>query len=339
MKISLNELRAINLQALQLYGYAPREMEILLDIILYAQLRGNIQSLLQFAYGKKPQIHQAQPITMERETHLSALLNGHGQNGMLLMHKAMEIAHVKAKEHGFSIVGTKGGQEGTGAIGYYVNHLARQGYIGWACSGSSKRVAPYGSYQPLFGTNPLAIGIPTLDEPIVLDMATSAIPFFKVVEAQLFGKPLPHDVAYDSQGHLSDNPADAIHGALRSMDLGPRGSGLALIVEALTGPLVNAVIDHAAESGMPNYGNLIFAIDPDLLIDRLLFKQQMSQLKEAVKSSKKLPHIQEIFVAGELSQRHAKEALELGYLEIDDQIYHLFMQKLKNLQIPSTPIK
>ena len=39
-------------------------------------------------------------------------------------------------------------------------------------------VAPYGSYQALLGTNPIAVGIPREEgkEPIVLDMATAAFP-------------------------------------------------------------------------------------------------------------------------------------------------------------------
>lgn len=39
-------------------------------------------------------------------------------------------------------------------------------------------VAPFGSYEPLLGTNPIAVGIPREDgkEPVVLDMATGAYP-------------------------------------------------------------------------------------------------------------------------------------------------------------------
>ena len=47
------------------------------------------------------------------------------------------------------------------AIGYYASKLARDGLISFSFSGSWPMVAPFGSKTPLFGTNPVAIGIPT----------------------------------------------------------------------------------------------------------------------------------------------------------------------------------
>ena len=49
----------------------------------------------------------------------------------------------------------------------------------------------YGSYEPVFRTNPIAIGIPTGDDPIVLDMSTAAISYFGLVEAVTEGRNIP----------------------------------------------------------------------------------------------------------------------------------------------------
>ena len=57
--------------------------------------------------------------------------------------------------------------------------------------GSSKMVAPNAGSERAFGSNPLAIGIPTGGESMVLDMATSAMPVFKVAEALIKGEALP----------------------------------------------------------------------------------------------------------------------------------------------------
>lgn len=334
MKISINQLRAHNIQALRLSGYDADEIKVLIENLMYAQLRGNFQSIVQFVtqgYKKDP---EAKPITVIKESSLSALLDGHANHGVLVMHRAMEMALVKAKEHGFGIIGAKGSSEGSGAIGFYVQHLASRGLIGWAFSGSSKHVAPFGSYQPLLGTNPIAIGIPTSDNPIVLDMATSIFPFFKVLEAHLYGKPLPEDAAYDGNGNLTTNPSEAMQGALRGLDFGPRGSGLGFIVEALTGPLVEATFANSSED-KHNYGHLIIAIDPALLTDSYAFKERMNHLRKAVKSSKKLPQIEEIFVPGERGDKHAEEALKTGHVEIHDELFKLFQQKL-HLKEPSS---
>lgn len=80
---------------------------------------------------------------------------------MLLLEKATRLAMAKAHEHGIAIVAAHGSGSGTGAIGYFAREIAKSGLIGIALSQSPDLMAPYGSYEPVFGTNPFAIGIPT----------------------------------------------------------------------------------------------------------------------------------------------------------------------------------
>jgi L-2-hydroxycarboxylate dehydrogenase (NAD+) len=327
MLVPLDELRRLNRQALTRAGFNEDEIRPMLDIILYAQLRGNMQSIVQFAGPGMSKDPQAGVPRVIKETPLSALLDGNRNAGMMVMHRAMLLALEKAAAQGFGMVGTRNTCQATAAIGYYVRHLAVNGFIGLAFSGSSKKVAHFGSYQPIYGTNPLAVGFPTLDEPIVLDMATSALPLFKVVAASMLGQPLPAGVAMDAAGQDTTDPRAALSGALRSMDRSPKGSGLGLLVEALTGPLVGAAF---ANLGDPehNWGNLILAIDPELLVGREEFRLQMTALRQAIKFCLRLPGVQEIFLPGEQSERRAAAALQSGYLKIDEQLFKLFKEKI-----------
>ena len=69
---------------------------------------------------------------------------------------------------------------------------------------------------------------------MVLDMATSAMPIFKVAEALLKGEALPPNVGYDAAGIPTQAPKEIlVSGALLTFDRGPKSSGLALIVELL----------------------------------------------------------------------------------------------------------
>ena len=69
---------------------------------------------------------------------------------------------------------------------------------------------------------------------MVLDMATSAMPIFKVAEALLKGEALPPNVGYDAAGIPTQAPKEIlVSGALMTFDRGPKNSGLALIVELL----------------------------------------------------------------------------------------------------------
>ena len=48
-------------------------------------------------------------------------------------------------------------------------------------------VAPHGSSEAIFGTNPIAVGVPTTQGPLVMDMSTAASSWFGLVEAKLAG--------------------------------------------------------------------------------------------------------------------------------------------------------
>ena len=57
---------------------------------------------------------------------------------------------------------------------YWVEAIARQGLIGVAMSQSPEYVAPHGTTEPIFGTNPIAIGVPMAEHPLIMDLSTAA---------------------------------------------------------------------------------------------------------------------------------------------------------------------
>jgi hypothetical protein len=86
--------------------------------------------------------------------------------------------------------------------------LAREGMIGIVLAQSPEFVAPHGAKQAIFGTNPIAVGIPSAQggDPMVMDMATAAYAWFGLLEAKTAGLPIPGDVAYDAKGELTTDP-------------------------------------------------------------------------------------------------------------------------------------
>lgn len=52
--------------------------------------------------------------------------------------------------------------------------VARKGLIGVAMSQSPEYVAPHGTTEAIFGTNPIAVGVPTSEDPLVMDLSTAA---------------------------------------------------------------------------------------------------------------------------------------------------------------------
>ena len=248
-------------------------------------LRGNNQNVIKLLGAGMPADPDAGAIQIVKDTKLSALIDGGWNQGMVVVKRATELAVEKAKAHGFGIVGTRRSNSPTGAIGYFARALADEGMIGFVCSGSMELMAMHGSYEPFFGTNPLAIGIPTAGKPIVFDMATAAIAWYGIHLANAEGELIPEGVAYDSEGRITTDPAAALAGAIKAFG-GYKGAALALIVEVLTRPLVGAIRDEAGKK--LDWGNLVFAIDPELLADDLAsFQAGVSDLLTRVKHLKR----------------------------------------------------
>jgi LDH2 family malate/lactate/ureidoglycolate dehydrogenase len=305
-------------------GYPEDEAQTVLEVLLYAQMRGNNQGIVKLVGAGLPRDPEAQPPRIVHETPISARIDGGRSPGMVVVQYALDLALEKARAGGIGLIGMFNTYSSTGAIGYYANRAARAGYIGLVFAGSGEYVAPYGAYEPIFGTNPLAIGIPTGDQPIVLDIATSAIARYGVIEAQTAGRSLPPDVALDAEGNPTTDPAAALAGAIRTFG-GHKGSGLALMVELLTGALVGTARD--ADGKKVDFGNLLLVIDPGLVIDRDDFIERVKVTAGLVKGVRRLPGVEEIFLPGERGDRQARAVEESGVIELEDKLWEALQRK------------
>lgn len=321
MIVKIADLKNLGLKALKKQGYNDSEADTVLGMLMYAQLRGNNQGLVKLIGRGIPKNPAAGAIAVEKETKLSARINGGHNPGAIVIKKAMDLAITKTKEHGIGIVGTNNTNSSTGALGYWAGQIAREGLIGFVFAGSPETVCYHGSYEPIFGTNPMAIGVPTDGEPIVLDMATAAMAYYGLIEAKTAGRKIPSDIAYDSEGNLTDDPAKAMDGALRPFDKSYKSAGLALMVEILTGPMVGASFTGIGDTGT-NWGNLVLIIDPEMLGDRNEFAKNVSALAARVKATKKLPGVTDILMPGERGNLLTKKRLREGTIQIEDNLYH-----------------
>lgn len=105
------------------------------------------------------------------------------------------------------------------ARSYWARQLAEEGLIGIVLSQSPEYVAPHGSSEAVFGTNPIGVGVPAEGGPVVLDMATSAIAYYALVEHSRAGQPVPGDVGYDASGAPTTDPTAILNGgAIRTFD-------------------------------------------------------------------------------------------------------------------------
>ena len=320
MKISIDSLKAKLLELLSA-NFTPEESEKIVEYLLWADMSGiKTQGIIKMT-GTEPlqNIAPEHEVSVLRNTKLSQLIDAGRNPAPLTAQIATDVAIAKAKEHGFAIVGIKNTFSSNGAQAFYVEKIAKENLVGVMCSRSPASAAGFGSIDPIFGTDPIGFGFPTNDTPLVFDMATSAMTFYGLVLAKARGEQIPENMAIDHDGNPTTDPAAAMSGAILSFDRSYKGSGFALVVEMLAGPLLGgAWVDN--KSFKEEWGTTLMAIDPELLVDIAEFKSNASDLISKVKSARKADGVKVIRLPGEHGRELYETALVNGEVEIDDAI-------------------
>lgn len=148
--------------------------------------------------------------------------------------RAIDEGIAIARESGVAAI-TVGRSTHHGATGVYALAAARAGFAAIAMTHADAAVVPFGGTKPFHGTNPIAFAVPAPgEEPMLLDMATSAVPYNRVYLRRATGTPLPPDVAVTKTGEPTTDPFEAaavlpVGGA----GFGYKGAGLAAMVDIL----------------------------------------------------------------------------------------------------------
>ena len=154
--------------------------------MMYAERHGNNQGLIKLFDPAQmaPKEGSGKP-EVERDNKLSAVVNGKQAPGMLALSKAIELAQHRAKAHGMAIIGVNNTSTSSGMLAYYGARLASSGLVSIIVATSPESVAAQPGGAKVFGTNPMCFSFPrpAPHAPLVFDMATSAVAFFGVMEA------------------------------------------------------------------------------------------------------------------------------------------------------------
>ncbi len=325
MKVALSDLGAQVAAGVEKLGYQGNDAAVIVEVLLYAQLRGNNQGIAKLATGGVPPAHQVQPLCVVKETAVSALFSG--GNAMVATAQAADKAVELARQQGVAVVCSHRVHTSSGAIGYYVRRVAEQGLIGliFVGTGDWAAVAPAGSAQARLGTNPLAYAFPYEGGVVVFDTATSAMAYYAVVEAMLKGEALPPGVAVNAQGEFTTNPAEvlgtggneAMAGALVTF-AGHKGFGLSLLVQVLGGAF--ALAGFPGHYSGDDAGTCIIALDPGLFAGR---QEYLTRSREFVDSVTAAPPIagQQVLLPGQRGDALAAQAQHSGEVDVDEAVW------------------
>merc|ERR1712166_1619862 len=223
LMVPLERLERFAAQVFESCGVPTNEAATAAKVLLMADLRGidshGIARLCAY-HGmlREGLINPTPRVKIVRETASTATVDGDNGLGLVVGPQANAIAIQKAEQAGSGWVSVKNTNH-YGIAGAYSLQALEHGMIGISMTNSSSVVAPLYGKERFLGTNPIAIAFPGEHEkPIVIDMATSVVPWGKVEEYARMDSPLLPGWAIDSTGHTALNPEAVLKdGALMNL--------------------------------------------------------------------------------------------------------------------------
>jgi ureidoglycolate dehydrogenase (NAD+) len=290
--VATGEVRRFAAEILEAAGMAPTHADVVADHCVWADTGGRpnygvwrLPILVKRIESGMFELER-DPVVERRGPSMS-VVDGANVIGHVAAVTAMETALDLARSSGVGAVAVHDSNY-MGALGYYVDRMARSGIVALVTSNSHPRVAAHGGTTPVLGTDPLAFGAPLASgRTLIIDLATSATAGGLITRSTELGLPLPEGVAVDRDGAPITDAAKVGAGALLPLG-GAKGFALALMVEVLAGVLTGAGISHGVRSQYKDFerpgnsGHMFLGIDPARLMEPDLFAERMASLVESV---------------------------------------------------------
>jgi LDH2 family malate/lactate/ureidoglycolate dehydrogenase len=207
-----------------------------------------------------------------------------------------------------------------GTAAYWTMKIAREGMVGICSMNTSPVMAAHGSKRPTLGTNPLSIAVPSSSgRPIVLDMATSNQARGKIILAAKNNDPIPEGWAITSDGLPTTDAHEALKGSVLPLG-GPKGSGLAIMLDILTGVLTGAEfgarMPRMYDDPQPQrVGHMFSAISIEAFMPMTEFLSRMDQKEQETREGPAAPGFEQVSMPGdgthERMATHRKEGIPL----------------------------
>ncbi len=266
---------------------------------------------------------KAHPATrFERTSPSTGIMHGDDGLGHVVTYRACTEAMRLAAESGSGAVVVRDSSH-FGMTGFYINRIVSEGYIGIMMTDTDAFLIPFGARKPFFGTNPIAIGFPTNGIPVILDMATTSVPYGKVALAKIEGKPIPPDWGFDEEGNPTTDPnrIAGLHPVA-----GPKGSGLAMIIDIFCsvlaglpyGPHINKMY---GEMDQPRkLGHFILVLDVNRFMPLEQFKEYLGQMLSEFHALPTAQGFTKVYYPGEIEGERREQRTRDG-LPIDPGLY------------------
>ena len=292
-------------------GMSAADADAVADVLAWANVRGvdghggmRIPNYLEYIdrgeYDPRaqPQIKMLGPTAFIVEAARAA--------GPVATMKAAKQAVETARQYGVAIALVRNTTH-TGAIGRYPQWIAEQGCACVMMNGGPPFMAYYGTRTANLGTSPISIAVPGPGEsPLLLDMATSVVSNGRLRQAAVAGETLPEGWALDADGKITTDAKKAV--VILPLG-GPKGSGLSLMFECLTGilaasPLLALWADPAGQKP-PKQSAMLIVLNVEMFRPLADFRRDVGELAAAIRKLPRQEGFDEVLMPGERGDRRA----------------------------------
>lgn len=200
-----SELLAFSKAIFVAMGHEEADADLAAVSLVEADLRGidshGVARLIGYVrLWEKGRVNVRPNVRIVHETPTTATVDGDGGLGLVVAPKAMAIAIEKAKVYGSGWVAVRHSNH-FGIAGHHAMMALQHDMIGMAMTNASPLVAPTFAAERLLGTNPIAVAIPTGEEPpFVADFATTTAANGKLEILQRKGEDAPLGWIQDANG-------------------------------------------------------------------------------------------------------------------------------------------
>ena len=339
--VTPERLKEVVIEVLKGLGASEDEAPLVAESLVRAEMRGTDTHGLPYLklLGERIEARMVSVptrVTVLKDEGATALLDGGNGIGQVAGWKAMELSLRKAREFGIGSTLIRN-TNNLGFFAFYTIHAAAEGFAGIAMGNANAAISPWGGAEAFFGTNPISIAVPGSPEPIALDMSSSLVARGKIRRAQRLGEKIPLGWALDDSGAPTEDPAAALKGTLLPIG-GPKGYGLAFMVDVLAGMLSGAAFGRDIKSfhqlmGPTEVGALTLAINVERFMPLGQFRGLMKGYLDSIRGSRKAKGTARIYLPGEIEAENEKASRERG-IELRPASVELVNQLLEKLRSP-----
>lgn len=247
------------------------------------------------------------------------LVDGKGGLGPVVGFDAVDAITRRANHTGVAVAAVRNAHH-LGIVATYVERMAEAGCAGVVTTTSEALVHAWGGALAVVGTNPLGIGVPLDQAPLILDMSTGATSAGRVIDHAARGEPLPLGWAVDAQGDPTTDAEAAMAGAISPFG-GAKGYALGVSLGVLTATLTatsyGRQVRGTLDTDFPtSKGDLFIALDLKFfgLADNSRAEEYRREVRNSATEGKTVD------IPGDRSRRVREQAVSDG-VDVDSVVW------------------